>query len=70
MTLPATGRLCQLVGARADVADAVLAMIKRRLKAGPEASVTLKQVVEDQGKITLVFRRKLNSEPHVRGAFQ
>jgi hypothetical protein len=27
-------------------------------------------VVEDQGKITLGLCRKLNSEPHVRGASQ
>jgi len=36
-------------------------MIQRRLKAYPEAAATLKQVVEDQGEITLGFRRKLNS---------
>ena len=53
-----------------DIADAVLAMIQRRLHAFAEAAVTLKQVVEDQGEITLGFRRKLNSEPHLRDASQ
>ena len=53
-----------------DVADAVLAMIQRRFDAFAKAAVTLEQVVEDQSEITLGFRRKLKSEPHVRGASQ
>jgi len=67
MILPAMGRRTQSIGARADLADAVLAIIRRSLHAFAEAAVTLKQVVEDQADITLGFRRKLNSEPHVRG---
>jgi hypothetical protein len=67
-TLPAIRRHAPLVGAGADVADTVLAMIQCRLNARPEAAVTFEQVVEDQGKITLGFRQKLSSEPHVRGA--
>ena len=70
VTLTPVWRRTQPVGARADLADAVLAMIQCRFNAFAEASVDFKQVVEDQGKITLGFRRKLNSEPHVRGAFQ
>ncbi len=38
-----------------DLADAVLATIQRRLNARPEVAVTLKQVVEDQGTITIGF---------------
>ena len=56
--------------AEKDRGDAVLAVIQRRLNACPEAAVTLKQMVENQGEIVPGFRRKLNSEPHVRGAFQ
>lgn len=56
------------VGFLARISDAVLATNQRWLNACPEAAVTLKQVVEDQGEITLGFRRKLNSEPHARGA--
>ena len=70
VTLPTIWRRTQPVGARADLADTVLAMIQPSLSTFAEAAVTLKQVVENQGKITLGFRRKLNSEPHVRGVFQ
>ena len=60
----------QPVDTRADLADAVLAMIQRHFNTFAEAAVAFKQVVEDQDKITIGFCRKLNSEPHVRGAFQ
>ena len=46
VTLTADRRRTQPVGDLADIADAVLAMIQRRFNAGPEAAVTLKQVVE------------------------
>ena len=70
LTLPAIRRRTQPVGDLADIADAVLAMIQCRFNACPEAAVTLKQVVEGQREIMPGFRRKLNSEPHGRGAFQ
>jgi hypothetical protein len=70
MTLTLVWRRTQPVGLLPDLADTVLAMIQRSHHAFAEAAVTLKQVVEDQGKITLGFRRKLNSEPHVLGASQ
>ena len=64
-------RCCtQPVGLLPDFVDAVLAMIQCRFNTFAEAAVAFKQVVEDQGKITLGFRRKLNSEPHVRGVSQ
>jgi|GEM_PF-2828676 len=69
-TLTTIWRRTQPVGFLPDTADAVLAMVQRSLHAFAEATVALKQVVEDQGKITLGFRRNLNSEPHVRGASQ
>ena len=65
VTLPAMRRRTPPVG---DLADPILAIIQRRLNACFEAAVILKQVAEDQGKITLGFRLKLNSEPHVHGA--
>ena len=68
MTLTTIWRRTQPVRLLPDLADAVLAMIQCSLHAFAEASVAFKQVVEDQGKITLGFRRKLNSEPQVRGA--
>ena len=70
VTLTALRRRTQLVGARADIADAVLAMIQCGFNERPEAAVTLKQLVEDQGEITLGLRRNLNPEPHGRGAFR
>ena len=70
MTLTPIWRRTQPVGLLPDLADAVLAMIQCRFNAFAEASVAFEQVVEDQGKITLGFRRELNSEPHVRGASQ
>jgi hypothetical protein len=70
VTLTTKWRRTQPVGACADFADTDLAMIQRSLSTFTDAAVTLKQVVEDQGKITFGFCRKLNSEPHVRGASQ
>jgi hypothetical protein len=70
VTLTPVWRRTQPVGARADLADAVLAMIQRSFNTFAKASVAFKEVIEDQGKITIGFCRKLNSEPHVRGAFQ
>ena len=68
VTLTTLRRGTQPVGFLPHIADAVLAMTQRRLKTCPEAAVTLKLLVEDQGNIALGFRRKLNSEPQVRGA--
>jgi len=70
VTLPTIWRRTQPVGLLPDLVDAGLAMIQCRFDAFAKASVAFEQVVEDQGKITLGFRRKLNSEPHVRGASQ
>ena len=70
VTLTTIRRRPEPFGFLPDISDAVLAMIQRRLNACPEAAVTLKQVVEDQGEIALGFRRKLNSEPHLRDASQ
>ena len=70
VTLTPVWRRTQPVGDREDIADAGFAMIQRSPHALTEAAVTLKQVVEDQGKITLGLFRKLNSEPQVRGACQ
>ncbi len=65
----AAKRCCSLsVGYQPDCPDAALAMIERRFNVFAEAAVILKQVVEDQGEITPGFCRKLNSEPHGRGA--
>ena len=69
-TLTTIWRRTQPVGFLPDLADAVLAMVQRSLHARPESAVTLKQVVEDQGKITLGFCRELKSEPHVCGVSQ
>jgi hypothetical protein len=68
VTITTMWRRSPQVGLLPDLSDAVVAMIQRRLNSRPEATVTLKQVVEDQGKITLGFCRELNSEPHVRDA--
>jgi len=70
VTFTPVWRRTQPVGFLPDLADAVLAMIQSRFNTFAEASVAFKQVVEDQGKITLGFCRELNSEPHVRGASQ
>lgn len=70
VTLTTIWRRTKPVGFLTDLADAVLAMIQCRFNAFAEASVAFKQVVEDQGKIMLGFRRKFNSEPHVCGASQ
>ncbi len=70
VTLTPIRRRRQPVGLLPDLADAGLAMIQCCINAFAEASVAFEQVVEDQVKITLGFRRKFNSEPHVRGAFQ
>jgi hypothetical protein len=56
VTLTTKWRRTQPVGARADIADAGLAMIQCRFGTFAEASVAFEQVVEDQGKITLGFR--------------
>jgi len=61
VTLTTIWRRTEPLGLLPDIPDAVLAMIQCRLKAYPEAAATLKQVVEDQGEITLGFRRKLTS---------
>ena len=70
VTLTTMRRRTQPVGFLPDIADAVLAMIQCGFNERPEAAVTLKQLVEDQGEITLGLRRKLNPEPHGRGAFR
>ena len=70
VTLTPKWRRTPPVGLLPDLADAVVAMIQRSLNTFAKAAVALKQVVKDQGKITLGIRRKLNSEPHGRGASQ
>jgi hypothetical protein len=70
VTLPTIWRRTQPVGLLPDLVHADVAMVQCHFDAFAEASVAFEQVVEDQGKITLGFRRKLNSEPHVRGASQ
>jgi hypothetical protein len=65
-------KLCrtQPVGFLPNAADAVLAIVQCGFNIFAKAAVAPEQVVEDQGEITLGFRRELNSEPHVRGASQ
>ena len=60
VTITTMWRRTEPFGLLPDIPDAVLAMIQCRLKAYPEAAATLKQVVEDQGEITLGFHHKLN----------
>ena len=68
MALAPKRRRRQPAGFLPDCPDAGFAVIQRGFNAFPEAELAFEQMVEDQGEIMLGFRRKLNFEPHERGA--